>query len=55
METAKRVSIALLAPAFALALFLPLVGVIAMLIAGVILAIAQENDLVAAERRARRL
>lgn len=46
---AKRVSIALLAPGFALALLLPLLGVIAMLIGGVTLAIALEDELVAAE------
>jgi hypothetical protein len=49
MATAKRVSIALLAPGFLLALLLPLLGVVAMLIGGVTLAIALENDLVAAE------
>ena len=49
MATAKRVSIALLAPGFLLALLLPLLGVVAMLIGAVTLAIALENDLVAAE------
>ena len=49
MATAKRVSIALLGPGFVLALLVPLLGVIAMLIGGVMLAITLENDLVAAE------
>ena len=49
MATAKRVSIALLGPGFVLALLIPLIGVIAMLIGGVMLAITLENDLVAAE------
>jgi hypothetical protein len=50
MAKAKRVSIALLAPGFALALLVPLAGVIAMIVGGVILAIALEEDLAAAER-----
>jgi hypothetical protein len=50
MATAKRVSIALLVPGFALALLVPLPGVVAMLIGGVTLAIAQEDDVAAAER-----
>lgn len=50
MAKAKRVSIALLAPGFALALLIPVAGVIAMLIGGIILAIALEEDLAAAER-----
>jgi hypothetical protein len=61
MATAKRVSIALLAPGFALALILPLLGVVTMIIGGIVLAIALEDELVAAEggpgarrRRARR-
>jgi hypothetical protein len=49
MATAKRVSIALLGPGFVLALLIPLIGVIAMIIGGVMMAIALENDLVAAE------
>ena len=49
MATAKRVSIALLGPGFVLALLIQLIGVIAMLIGGVMLAITLENDLVAAE------
>ena len=49
MAMSKRVSIALLGPGFALALLIPLIGVIAMLVGGVMLAIALENDLVASE------
>lgn len=49
MAKAKRVSIALLALGFALALLIPLLGVVAMLIGGVTLAIALEDELVAAE------
>ena len=49
MATAKQISIALLGPGFVLALLIPLLGVIAMLIGGVTLAIALEDDLVAAE------
>jgi hypothetical protein len=45
----KRLSIALVALGFALALILPLLGVIAMLAGGIPLAIALENDLAAAE------
>ncbi|MEW6471211.1 MAG: hypothetical protein AB1679_02985 [Actinomycetota bacterium] len=55
MATAKRVSIALLLPGFALALLLPLPGVIAMLIGGVTLAIAMEDDVAAADRGTTRL
>jgi hypothetical protein len=50
MAKAKRVSIALLAPGFALALLIPVAGVIAMLVGAIILAIALEEDLAAAER-----
>ena len=50
MAKAKRISIAILAPGFALALLIPLAGVVAMLIGGIILAIALEEDLAAAER-----
>jgi hypothetical protein len=52
MATTKRVSIALLAPGFVLAFLLPLLGVVAMLIGGVLLAIALEDDLVAADQQA---
>ena len=45
MATTKRVSIALLAPGFALAFLLPVLGVIAMFAGGILLAIALENDL----------
>ena len=50
MAKAKRVSIALLAPGFALALLVPLAGVVAMFVGAIILAIALEEDLAAAER-----
>ena len=52
---AKRMAIALLVPGFALAFLLPLLGVLALIIGGVLLAIALEDDLDAAEggRRAR--
>ena len=49
MAKRKRVSIVLLAVGFTLALLVPLLGVVAMLIGGVSLAIALEDDLVAAE------
>lgn len=50
MAKAKRVSIAILAPGFALALVLPVIGVMAMVVGGIILAIALEEDLATAER-----
>jgi hypothetical protein len=48
---AKRVAIALLAPGLALALLLPLLGVIAMLAGGILFAIVAENELTAEESR----
>jgi len=50
MAKAKRISIALLAPGFALALVFPVLGVMAMCVGGILLAIALEEDLLSAER-----
>jgi hypothetical protein len=46
---AKRVAIALLAPAVPLALLIPLLGVIAMIVGGVLFAIVTESELTAEE------
>jgi len=48
---AKRVAIALLAPAVPLALLVPLLGVIAMVAGGVLFAIVAEKELIVEENR----
>jgi hypothetical protein len=54
MAKPKHMAVALLGAGFPLALLLPLLGVVAMLIGALMLAIVLEDDLVAAEGGPRR-